>query len=247
MEKYGIIIQARTGSTRFPKKVVQPFWKTKNIVEIQIEKLKKLKLPIVLATSINPNDKTLVAIAKSNNVACYQGDEENVLSRFTAVVQKYSFERVIRVCADNPFLDIDLLDHLIQKDHKEYDYLSYALSNGTPVILSHLGLFAEIIKTEALKNITQFTNKQIYLEHVTNYLYNHPNKYNIKFLSLPNNNGFDRNIRLTIDTQSDFITAQQIAQHFDSVNITAEEILKFVISNKELMKKMEQEIIKNEK
>ena len=39
----GIIIQARTGSTRLPNKMVMPFFEGKTILEILIDRIKKAK------------------------------------------------------------------------------------------------------------------------------------------------------------------------------------------------------------
>ena len=62
--KIGIIIQARNGSTRLPKKVTLPFYNNQSILEIILIKLKKLSLPIVIATTTNPEDDNISLIAK---------------------------------------------------------------------------------------------------------------------------------------------------------------------------------------
>ena len=52
-EMIGIIIQARTGSTRLPKKMILPFFKDKGILEVILIRIKKanLNIPLILATT----------------------------------------------------------------------------------------------------------------------------------------------------------------------------------------------------
>ena len=60
----GIIVQARTGSTRLPNKVLLPFYKEQCILDIILQKLKTLNYPVVVATSSHPNDNKIVKAAK---------------------------------------------------------------------------------------------------------------------------------------------------------------------------------------
>ncbi|MDB4710952.1 hypothetical protein OAF16_04405, partial [Flavobacteriales bacterium] len=107
MSETGIIIQARTGSTRLPNKIILPFYKEKGILELIVERINKYTdIPIVVATTKNPKDDAIVKIASKNGVGCYRGSENNVLSRFIETAKKNNFKNIIRICADNPFLDI---------------------------------------------------------------------------------------------------------------------------------------------
>ena len=72
----GIIVQARTGSTRLPNKVLLPFYKEQCILDIVLQKLKTLRYPIVVATSNNPNDNKIVKAAKRNNVQIFRASEK---------------------------------------------------------------------------------------------------------------------------------------------------------------------------
>ena len=55
-----IIIQARTSSNRLPGKVLQPIWKGKNLLDLQLEKFRRLGTPLVVATTVNPSDDAIV-------------------------------------------------------------------------------------------------------------------------------------------------------------------------------------------
>ena len=108
MKDLGIIIQARSNSSRLPNKVVLPFYKNKGILELIIEKLKNTNYKIFIATTINKDDDVIEQIALKNNLQYFRGSEKNVLSRFIRIAQENNLKYVLRVCSDNPFINIRL-------------------------------------------------------------------------------------------------------------------------------------------
>ena len=247
MTRTGIVIQARKGSTRLPNKMVLPFYKDLNVLDIVIDKLKKQYADtlIVLATTINSIDDELVEIAKKHNIDCYRGSENNVLSRFIEVGEKYNLEYLVRVCADNPFLDVAHIQVLIDTIETEnFDYVSYKNSQGVPTIKTHLGLFTEAVTLSTLKTIPDKTNKSIYFEHVTNYVYEHDN-YKLGLICLPKYFDKTENIRLTLDTQDDFDLEKMLftkLQHY-----ATKDLIHYIKSEPNLLTKMQEQIIQNTK
>lgn len=244
----GIIIQARTGSTRLPNKMVLPFFENKGILEILLQRLinADMGVQIIVATTTNAKDDIIADVAKKHGCIVYRGSEENVLSRFVEASAENKIDRIIRVCADNPFLDISFLRKQIESFSSNNDYVCYALSDGTPTILTHYGFWAEGVSLKALEKVQKMTSEKKYMEHVTNYIYNHPNDFDIKRIYIPKEIE-KRKIRLTIDTQKDFSLAQVIyRQLFDPKNdINATNVIKLVEKNTEWLKQMNEEINKN--
>lgn len=207
------IIQARVGSTRLPKKILRPFYGERTILDLLIVKIKEnfVGYPIILATSNNAQDNILEEIARKYGISFYRGDEANVLKRFATAAEHYDVKRVVRICADNPFLDVKELDRLVfyAEAHKEYDYISFMVNNS-PSIKTHFGFWAEVVKAEALHDVLQSDVPAFYQEHVTNYIYEHPDSYKITFLE-PNKLVLNRkDIRMTLDTESDFVLLQEL-------------------------------------
>ncbi|MGB0390639.1 MAG: cytidylyltransferase domain-containing protein [Salibacteraceae bacterium] len=202
----GIIIQARTGSTRLKNKMLLPFGSESTLIGYIINKVKSgTDIPVVLATSDSEKDKELGAIAGKLGVSVFYGSENDVLDRFTQAAKKYKFDSVVRVCADNPFLSSVHINELIAEFEKrsELDYLSYQRNNGTPVMKSHLGFFAEILTLEALLKAKEITQDPFYCEHVTNFIYGNKELFKVDFLSVPSQ--LDRDdYRLTLDTLEDY-------------------------------------------
>lgn len=246
--KTGLIIQARKGSTRLPNKMVLPFFNGKGVLELLIEKLLQQfpKEQIVLATTTNAHDDELEAISKKKQINCYRGSETNVLQRFVKAAEAFGTEYIIRICADNPFLDIPHIHDLISEIEKgDFDYVSYKTENGLPTIKSHLGLFTEAVSLAALKKVAQYTNEVFYQEHVTNFIYENPIHFKIKLLELPEYMDDTETIRLTLDTKEDFKLYQELFFSFQNKNTKS--TIDFIKRDKNLKERMTREINRHTK
>lgn len=241
-----IIIQARSGSKRLPNKMLLPFYDGKSLIELIVDKLKQLNILIIVATTTNQIDDEIHLIANKLNVNCYRGSEEDVLNRFINAAKKYNVDKIIRVCADNPFLDVRELKILIDSSlASNYDYVSFNV-NGLPSIKTHYGFWAEFVTLEALIKIEKSTDDIFYHEHVTNYIYSNPEVFNICWIDRVFNAA---QIRLTVDTRADFDTAKEIFNRLsDEINfISYGDLINFFNQNVEYLNSMKKEIMKNSK
>lgn len=241
----GIIIQARTSSTRLPNKVLLPFNNHKGILEILVEILKNnFSCPIIIATSKNKKDNSIEDLAKKKQVYCFRGDEHNVLKRFQDASLFFGLSKFIRICSDNPFLNIFELKRLINESHHlNFDYLSFQTHKKVPVIKTHLGFWAESISVKAIMKIK--TKNKYYLEHVTNYFYENPQKFNVKFIDV---DPLPENIRLTTDTYDDFLLNREIYESIKNINDqNIFTITKIISKRKDWLNKMQKQIILNKK
>lgn len=246
-----IIIQARVGSSRLPGKMLRPFYEGKTILDLIIENLKRSSYcdQIVLATTSNPIDQPLVEIAKKQNISCFRGSENNVLDRFVECAKKFNATNVIRICADNPFLDMELLNLLLcEASKKDVDYCSYQI-NGIPAIRTHLGFFCEYVSLRALERVQELTKDVFYLEHVTNYIYSHSDLFKINWLACPELIDNYSEIRLTVDTEEDFEITQSIYTelYLKSSKFSFRDVLNFLENKKEYINIMKKNIERNGK
>ncbi len=248
--KTAFIIQARTGSSRFPKKTVLPFYKDKSVTELLIERLENHfgKENIILATTTSSDDNLLEQIAKRYEIKSFRGSEMDVLKRFTEAAITYGYDRMVRINADNPFLEPRFIKPFLESLPPETDYASYKFDDGTPAILSHTGLFAEFVTLKALEKIAVETQDVFYREHVTNYIYLHPEKFHLHWFSIPHELQ-KKNYRLTLDTKQDFELLKKIytwwksSDHPDDIYFLISEIQK----NASWLKKMQDEMERNKK
>ncbi len=251
-----IIIQARTGSTRLPNKMLMPFYGDKGILEILLNKLMS-SLPqymndIVVATTESKGDDKIELLCNTLNVNCYRGSEEDVLSRFVDAAKFYNADKIIRICADNVFLDMAQLEYLIHNfSNSDVDYMSFITKDGTPSIKTHYGFWTEAVKLEALEKVQSMTSEKLFHEHVTNYIYANPENFSLAFTPVSNTDKRidDRSIRLTIDTETDFNISRQIYKHLSENNIpiTTSNIIDYLEDHKEIYLTMVEIINANKK
>jgi len=251
MQPVSIIIQARTGSSRMHQKVILPFDQSRSIMQIVLERLlAACPVPVILATTTSPSDDPLAEIASRYPVRLFRGPEENVLERFILAAEKFGCKNIVRVCADNPFLSAASINQLIETfPETSADYMSFEFSEARPSIKTHFGFFAEITRLETLKKVAALTNEKLYLEHVTNYIYTHPELFDVHFLKAPEIIFSRKDIRLTLDTPKDFELQQQIFSALSQQNSNFEipEIIGYLDQHPDLLAKMSREIRNNEK
>ena len=214
MTSLGIIVQARMESTRLPQKVVLPLINGYSILDIILRRLKDLlgSIQIVLATGEFERNKALKEIAERNKVGFFSGSENDVLKRFIDCANSCGFNKVIRICADNPFLDMGLLAELVS-EYKEstFDYVGFGIGE-MPAILSHFGFFAELIGLNAMVKAHSLTTAGPDLEHVSRFIYNNRDLFAVKLKEVPEEIKNNQNIRLTVDNKSDFRNAYIIIE-----------------------------------
>jgi spore coat polysaccharide biosynthesis protein SpsF len=187
----------------------------------------------------------LRSFADKHKISFFSGEENNVLQRFIAAADANDIDVVIRVCADNPFIQVDYINSLIEAFLKEeHDYISFFTKGNVPVIKTHYGFFTEMVKVKALKKIASLTTETFYLEHVTNFIYTHPGNFKIKELPFPFKEP-DNKIRLTIDTKEDFRLASYLYSLYKDYK--PEDLIKQVEKDPELLKVMAEQVIVNSK
>jgi spore coat polysaccharide biosynthesis protein SpsF (cytidylyltransferase family) len=211
----GIIIQARLSSQRLLNKVIRPIFMDKSILDIIIMRLKKMNshLPIIIATGDFEKNKELFSYASQNNILFFSGSEDDVLERFIQCSKEFKLQKVLRVCADNPFLDYQLAENLISISLSGgYDYVSYSVNNK-PAILSHYGFFSEAVSYNGLVKAHSKSANDSDKEHVTPYIYNHPEEFSLMLKQAPIEITNEEKIRLTVDTETDFENAAKILEN----------------------------------
>ena len=106
---FAILIQARLGSTRFPKKIIKDI-DGKTVIEYMIDRLLKVFVKnIIINTTNSVKDNKLVVIAKRNKLLYFRGSENNVLDRYLKCSKKFNVKNIIHLTSDCPLVDVDLL------------------------------------------------------------------------------------------------------------------------------------------
>lgn len=206
MGKTVCIVQARMGSERLPGKVLLDIM-GKPMLEHIVERLKAAKslARIVVATTDKPADKPVVALAQRLGIGCFAGDEHDVLSRYLGAAKKYGAETVVRVTGDCPLIDPVTIDRIVEEFRRSgADYVSNTLQRTYP-----RGLDVEVFSFESLQKADSLAEPGSYREHVTLYMYRHPEEFNL--LNVSAEPPLDRSdIRLCVDTKEDFALVDKV-------------------------------------
>lgn len=247
---FGIIVQARLGSTRLPRKILKEFYNGKTLLETVISNLQKVSgAKIIVATSVNPNNDELESFLKERNITVFRGSEDDVLSRFIGAAEANDIGGIIRICSDNPFLDWHGVSALIEKAKtSDADYIGYRINN-TPSIKTHFGFWGEYVTLNALKRVASTTDERPAHEHVTIHIYTHPDEYKCEWIECPDFLQGRNDIRLTVDNIEDFENAQAVFKtlYETSPNFGLEEVVKYIDEHAELRDSMKQMIENNQK
>ena len=110
------IIQARTGSSRLPGKIMMKT-EGKTMLEHMIERVSKSKKldKIVIATTTKENDDVIVSLAKQLKIDYFRGSEDDVLDRYYKASKQFDADVVVRLCSDSPLLDGKIIDDVVEE------------------------------------------------------------------------------------------------------------------------------------
>ena len=120
------VIQARSNSTRFPKKILKKIGKL-SLIEILLKRISLSKKidRVVVATTTSRSDNSLIQILKRNKISYFRGSEENALNRFYQAAKKFKADVIVRITADCPVIDPKVVDEVINLYLKNRaDYVS---------------------------------------------------------------------------------------------------------------------------
>ena len=226
------IIQARLGSSRLPNKVLLDIH-GRSLLGHCIDRLKEISTinRIIIATTSETIDNPINEFCEEEKILCYRGSVDNVLNRFLSASIKYKSENFLRICSDNPFIDIELLKAQISAFGPDDDYCSYYTRSNENTLLKPVGFFVEAVKRRALeKAAKEGTNDPRNKEHVTYYIYNNPKDFRIKKLPIPNY--INPELRFTIDYSEDLTIADYILNRINKPNAKA--IMDLVRKDKKL-------------
>ncbi len=200
------VIQARVGSTRLPGKVLMKLG-TKTLLEHVIERVQASRLveDIIVATTTSPQDKPILDLAKGLGVNGFSGSPEDVLDRFYKAATRYKADVIVRITADDPFKDPQVIDKVIGRYMEDEGGLDYVSNTIIPTYPE--GLDVEVFSSPALERAWQEAQKTSDREHVTPYIWGNPDKFRLAGVT---HNQDLSNMRWTIDYPQDMEFAREV-------------------------------------
>ena len=198
------VIQARTGSTRLPGKVLEDLggrpvlsWVVRAArAATQID-------DVIVATSTLAGDDSVADLARSLGAQVVRGSEDDVLSRFIVALDAHPADAVVRLTADCPLLDPALIDAVAGAwaAAPTLDYVSTVLVRSLP-----RGMDIELVKASALREVDRMAVGHDRV-HVTSRVYADPSAYRLLGVCVtpPAND-----LRVTLDTAEDLLLLRAV-------------------------------------
>lgn len=204
--KIGIGLQSRIHSQRLPGKALLPLGSALVLNQV-MRRLKHLIASHFGLLTDHQSASQFLPIAQKEGFDCIVGDPEDVLDRYYRFSKAYGLDLVIRATGDNPLVFVsyvpEFIDHLIQLPTLP----DYATMRGLPY-----GAGLEFVAAKALETAWTNATSPYHREHVCPYLYEHPEDFHLYVVDAPNHlRGAD--IRITLDTQEDYLFLQQLFHH----------------------------------
>jgi spore coat polysaccharide biosynthesis protein SpsF len=236
-------IQARTGSTRLPGKVLKPI-AGKPMLQWQIERIRKSRHidNLVVATSTNASDDAIAALCQNIGVDCFRGSEEDVLGRVAGLITAYPCDYHVEFCGDSPLISAEIIDSLIGiflKNKEVYDAVCNSLTTtyppGQEVIIYRAELLLQandrIQPSDPLREhcgIHVTKNASLCVRNIEAPAeYHYPELY------------------MEVDTENDLFVISKVFEHFEKIgqaDFTLKDIIGFFASHPELASHNQAEI-----
>jgi spore coat polysaccharide biosynthesis protein SpsF len=224
------IIQARVGSTRLPSKAFAEI-EGKPFLWHVVNRLKKSKYldSIIIATTINENDDKIASWSEENDVKCFRGSENNVLERYYEAAKHFNSETIIRITADDPFKDYQIMDAVIKKFQTEG--VDFACNNNPPSYPE--GIDIEVFSFKAIEKAYINAKTNFEKEHVTQHFYKNPKFFKISNLKYKENLS---SLRWTVDEENDLEMARKVYSELFSKKevFLMNDILELIDTNPEI-------------
>lgn len=184
------------GSSRLPGKVLKNLL-GKPMITWQIESLKKLNFPIVIATTDKQQDDGIEEIAKQQGILLIRGSENNVFERFKNVSEEFPAKNYVRITGDCPLISPLVIHEVLNLHYQSNsDYSSNTLIRSFPD-----GLDTEVFTSDAFSKLNEMILTKYQQEHVTAGFYQNPKEFSLINLLEVRDLG---DWRWTIDYPSDF-------------------------------------------
>ncbi len=200
------ILQARMMSSRLPGKVMAPVL-GEPMIGRQVERLRRSSRidELMVATSDDASDDPLAAYCEVLGLEVFRGSLDDVLDRYrAAMAQRPQATAVVRLTADCPLADPELVDQVIDHHHEVgADYTSNTLGTRT---YPH-GLDAEVIRAGVLAEAAAHAEDPYEREHVTPYIYRRPETYRLAGVARHESLA---NLRWTVDLPSDLAFVRDV-------------------------------------
>ncbi|HEX5450786.1 MAG TPA: glycosyltransferase family protein [Candidatus Limnocylindrales bacterium] len=171
------VVQARMTSARLPGKVLEPILGSPMLGHIMRRVARSTRVDdVVVATTVEAEDDPIVDLAAQEGWVLVRGSRDDVLDRYVQAAREMKADIVVRITSDCPLIDPDLVDAVVAALGSGIDYASNTLEPRT----YPRGLDCEAMTRSALERASREDDRPAWREHVTPYIYRHPDRFRLR-------------------------------------------------------------------
>lgn len=229
-DSFVIIIQARMDSSRLPGKVLKEI-EGCSMLGWVVERLKYRfhSENILIATTVAQADDPVVEYCKQNGIHLFRGSEEDVLDRYYKAALKLGKNHIVRITADCPLIDAELVERVLEHHMKTgVDYSSNTLTPTYPD-----GLDTEVFTFEALKRSWNEASLPSEREHVTQFIIRHPELFRTENVRAEKDHS---DLRWTVDEPADLQFVTKVYKYFNGRKFLTKDVLNLMEENPDFLK-----------
>jgi spore coat polysaccharide biosynthesis protein SpsF len=235
------IIQARMGSTRLPGKVLKPILGKPMLWHIadRLSHVQGLQ-GVAVATSDQPEDEPIRRFCQEAGISSFAGSEKDVLDRFFKAAVEFHADPALRITGDCPLVDPELVGSLLKLYQSSHcDHVGIATGAGAVFLKQGRfpdGLDAECLSFSTLQRAWREATDPRDREHVTSYIWRHPDLFKLGVLEADNDYS---DMRWTVDNAEDLEVIREIyrALYREKEPFLMNDILKYLAGHPELANK----------
>ncbi len=200
------VIQARMNSTRLPGKVLMDIAGQPMLAHVVRRLTHSSRInEIVVALTTDTADDVVEMFCRDSKIKIFRGESHDVLDRYYQTARSFQADCIVRITSDCPLIDPQVVDHVI----REFKDTSAALDGATNCLRRTYprGLDCEVFGFSALERCWRLAEKDYCREHVTIYMYEHPELFKMKNVEYKEDLSF---YRWTVDEELDLKLVREI-------------------------------------
>jgi spore coat polysaccharide biosynthesis protein SpsF len=218
--RFGVVVAARTGSSRLPRKALLPLGGLP-MISFLLERIRATQeaSSIIFATTTLPEDDELARAVGDAGFPVFRGANEDVVARYVGAAKAYELDYVVRITGDCPFVDAETLDYCLISARQQVPFDLASTKGRFPVGIDYEIYRASVMA--ALHSSGKLDSAD--REHLTSFIYHHPDLF--RFAVLEPRPEWHTSRSFTVDTPYDYRAAQKIVKRLGHNNFTIAELV----------------------
>jgi spore coat polysaccharide biosynthesis protein SpsF len=204
-----VVVQARTGSSRLPGKVLAPLAGAP-LLERMLERVRaaRTSFELVVATTTDAADDDVRELCRWLDVRCVSGHPRDLLDRHVQAARETRADAVAKIPSDCPLIDPEAIDAVLQAfldAPARYEYVSNLHPASWPD-----GNDVEVVPAAVLERAWREARQPHEREHTTPYVWDQPWRFRVGNVLWADGRDLSMTHRFTVDYPEDLAFVQEV-------------------------------------